>query len=226
MFERIVFDAARHTYTLDGQPLASVSSVVKRVVPEFDAATKAAEIAARDGREAAEILAEWEAKREAALARGNALHDYILMAETVRPDEETLPEMTAWRRWRENTGAHLVPHWMEWKIGDAQLGIGGTLDALMWNADRGAYELWDWKTGKGFWSNSRWPLLEPFSDLGNCELSRYSLQVSLYWLILERNTDLPVRSAHILYLSPDGFFYPYEALDLRERLRAWLGGAA
>ena len=68
-------------------------------------------------------------------------------------------------------------------------------------------------------------MLPPFDDLPNCEEVKYSMQLSLYRLIIERNTNLRLSGGHILHLPSDSEYVLYNTLDLRTRLEAWLKGA-
>lgn len=228
-FERIKFDPDSHTYTLDGRELTSVSRTVARLKPPFDAEGVAAAVANRDGRPVAEVLAGWNDKREAALARGARLHAYIEAALTGRANGDhrpRLPEMDAWDLFWSRLEAMDQPavERVEWMVGDEALGVAGTLDALLVSGNSGLAHIWDWKTGGKFNTVNRWEqLLAPFNDLDNCELSVYSLQVSLYRLIVERNTGLALGDSYIVHLPPEGPAYVHPAIDLRERLVAWLG---
>jgi len=110
---------------------------------------------------------------------------------------------------------------VEWIVGDDELGIAGTVDTVFCG-DTGIH-IWDWKTGKEFKINNPWGknLLPPFNDLPECELSIYSLQVSIYKLIIERNTDLVLNTSYLVHLS-EGGYQIYPALDLTERVKQWL----
>jgi hypothetical protein len=233
MFESIAFDPTSHTYQINGQPLTSVTATIKALQLAFDAEYWAERKAQERGVAVQVVLDEWEASREAGLARGTAVHHYIEAAITRRyvaevagltPDAPApgprYPEMDAFDRWLATPGSLQV--WgLEWVIGCPALGVAGTLDALLVVDDQ--LMLWDWKTGGKFRCENRHQrLLPPFDDLPDCEWTRYSLQVSLYWLILNRHTDLPVQSARILHLAPSGRYQVYTPLDLRERAANWL----
>lgn len=104
------------------------------------------------------------------------------------------------------------------------MGIAGTVDALLLSNDgHRLSHVWDWKTGKEFKTENRFQnLLPPFEDLPDSDLSAYSLQLSLYRLIIERNTSLEVGDCYIAHLDPVGGYHIHKALDLRERVESWL----
>lgn len=233
-FEQIVFDPQWHSYTLNGTRLTSVTRVLKPLKPEFDADYWAERKAQERGITAAEIKAEWDKKRQHSVDLGNAVHEHIqhtLLGTSPQQDpflglNELLPEAEAFDTFWSQAGQQARAVEVEWVVGDSVLGIAGTADALLFSKASGLHHLWDWKT------NSRWntenrfqTLADPFGDLGDCELANYSLQISLYRLIVERNTDLELGDSYLLHLK-GGRYWIYKALDLRERLESWLKGQA
>jgi ATP-dependent exoDNAse (exonuclease V) beta subunit len=227
-FSHITKDEATHTYTThEGQVLRNVTALIQSLQIPFDAPYHAGRKAAERGTTAAVILAEWEQNRTTAKARGTWFHTHIQHRLTDQPiaDETLLPEMIAFDHWWEDTRAGtagLSPIRSEWVIGDVALGIAGTLDALLVDA-HGHLVLYDWKTGKRFNTYNRFDSLRaPFSDLPDCELYRYSMQLSLYRLILRRAGVSPVTGTYILHFGPNGGYQRYTALDFTDRLEAWL----
>jgi hypothetical protein len=133
-----------------------------------------------------------------------------------------LPEMDAFDRFWDDNSKHNRKGQVEWVVGDAELGIAGTVDAMFWNSIALGNVIFDWKTGGKFATENRWEnLLPPFNNLPNCELSIYSLQTSLYRLIIERNEG-EVESCTIVHLNNEGQITPYQAMDLRDQLFTWL----
>ena len=226
-FERIQFEPRAHRYTLDGQELVSVSSVIARAKPPFDAPSAAARVAAREGRTSAEVLAEWERKRVRSCTLGTAVHEHIAAAlgYAAVPAPSGTPQTDAFRRWWQMAQRNLQPVHVEWVVGDAALGIAGTVDLVAYSRKTEQYHLLDWKTNGEFKTESPWgTLLAPFADLPDCYLSHYSLQLSLYRLIIERAgvLDQPLGAGYIVHLSAAGDATPYRAHDLRARLEEWL----
>lgn len=232
IFDEIQFDEPTHTYTLDGRPLTSVGRTLDRLKPAFDRPTKAASTARRTGQTIEEVLAEWDGKRDASLALGTRVHEHIEKVlrgqhNPLEPDpflalNKSLPEEEAFDAFWAQLGHRLTLERAEWIIGDAGLRIGGRPDAIFQSPDTGMFHLWDWKTGKCESSNRFEQLLAPFDDLPNCAVAIYSLQASLYRLILERNTDLVFGDSYLLHLQGSGEFRVIRVDDYRERLLAWL----
>lgn len=213
-FKDIQFNAEYHTYTLNGQRLNNVSRAIKEFQIPFD----------RDG------IAR-DAKGEAGRALGTRVHQYIqntllgnigqsdpfLSLNGLLPEEKTFNQL-----WANLEGVIIKPDHVEMVIGDSRLGIAGTLDSLLLNTDTGLHHVWDFKTGKFDIDNPWQNLLPPFDDLSDCKLNMYSLQVSLYRLILQRNTALKLGDSYIVHLSKMGYKI-HKALDLTERLACHYG---
>lgn len=228
-FSKIVFDENRHHYQMNGIELTSVTGFIKQFQKPFDRNLVANRVAERDNRPVADVLAEWDAKREAGLALGIRVHQHIqqiLLGEIQVEDpflslNDLLPEEQTFNNlWQQLKGSVMINQkYIEWIVGDAKLGIGGTVDTVLFSFQTNQYHIWDWKTGK-FDTENKWQtLLEPFTDLDDCKLNYYSLQVNLYRLILERNIDLPIGDSYIVHLSSQGHQI-HKAVDLRDRLAA------
>ena len=225
-FSQIIFDPTKHSYTLNGQTLTSVTKTVKQFQKPFDRDRIAARVAQKQGRPVEDIIAEWEAKGEASRRLGTQVHERIEKILTGRSTAagdpfmslNELPEMDAfaklWHRLRKRVNVHQT----EWVVGDTAMGIAGTVDSVFYGQDTEQYHVWDWKTGKFDTANRFENLLPPFSHLDASKLHIYSLQTSLYRLIIERNTDLEMGDSYLVHLGPDGNYMVHQAVDLRSQL--------
>jgi hypothetical protein len=238
-FSQIQFNEEEHRYFLDGKELTSVTAKIKEFQTPFDRDRIAQRTAEKQGRTVAEILAEWEAKGEKGRKLGKIVHAHIEETLSRNGNKQAgqlaldpflslnlkLPEIEAFDNlWRQTvpTVSWCQEH-VEWIIGDAELGIAGTVDTVLFSHQTKKYHIWDWKTGK-FDLNNKWQnLLEPFDYLDASKFNIYSLQVSLYRLIIERNTGLELGDSYLVHLShPTMGYEVHRAIDLRERLLAWL----
>lgn len=228
----ILFDPDSHTYSLDGQPLTSVTTVIKEVVPVFDKDAVSKKCAEKDGVTQEEILERWAESSLSALAKGSATHAYIedLVQGRADPVVECINDLAeirafkkGWGRLESEFGAKIVKQ--EMMIGDAELGIAGTVDAIvLFRQPEQYFSIFDWKTGKKFESSNRFrKLLPPFDDLDDCHLNIYSLQTSLYRLMLERQGKT-LRDSYLMHLRADGEPMGYRARDFRLRALNWLLG--
>ena len=215
----VTFDAETHTYTVNGRVLPSVTTVLRSLKIPFDAQGIAAKVAVRDGLDVSTVLAQWESKRDRALTRGKSVHRAIeAHLSGIRPTDESA-EYRMWKQWWSGT---MTPVAVEHIIADEQLGCAGTVDAVLWSPKTRLLHVFDWKTGDAFKTENRFGdrLLSPFDDLDACELESYSLQVSLYRLMLERQGN-DCGDSWIVHLTANGAL-PYRAYDYRKRLREWL----
>ena len=228
VFSSIKFSKKSHSYTLRGKRLKSVTTFVGSLKKPFDRDYWSKYKANQRGVSQQTILDEWNAKSKASLQKGNRVHNYIENAlkgkiELETPKDE-LPEILCFNRfWTKARNTFNVVE-TELTVGDYELGLGGTVDALLYNKHTKEHLIWDWKTGGKFKITNDYgnKLLPPFSDLDDCEHITYSMQTSLYRLVIERNTDIKINDCFILYLSESDNFRIYNAIDFRDRLLAFL----
>lgn len=232
-FSQIKFDADKHLFYLGNLRLTPVTTVIKQFQKPFDRDGIGQRVSSQENRPLAEVLAEWDAKGERARVIGTTVHEHI--EKTLRGEADgqlsfdpflilntKLPEITAFDRlWSDlaPTVSYCKDH-IEWVIGDESLGIAGIVDTMLFSPQTKKYHLWDWKTGKFDLTNPYENLLGPFSHLDASKLHIYSLQLSLYRLIIELNTDLDLGDSYLVHLSAQGTQI-HRAIDLREPLLKW-----
>jgi hypothetical protein len=235
-FSDIVVDSVNHGYKLGDQNLVSVTTILKSITPVFDKEAVSLKMAGRAGISQTEILRQWEEKGAKSRDKGTRLHQYIedVMAGKIDPVlqriNDRLPEMEAfdraWVRLRAELDAKMVSQ--EFVVGDSEFGVAGRVDNLMSVClDRTSKvrscSVFDWKTGKLDTENRFERLLPPFDDYDNCKMNLYSIQLSLYRLILERNRPkLPLDDGYILHLRDDGTYQLHRAVDFRVQIGEWL----
>ena len=230
-FSKIEYNDALHSYSINGKKLESVTTIIKQIIPQFDQ-NKAYEIAAREGVTVEQIREDWDKKGEEGREKGTRIHSFMedLLLNKIDPVKRLntlLPEMkageAAWKLMQAKLRAKCVQ--MEAIVGDEELGVAGRIDIIVSINDVEKC-IFDWKTGKFETKGNFGYLLKPFDDLKDCELNRYSLQISLYRLIVERNTDEILGNGYIIHLHRNGKYMIHRTLDLRERILKWLKGGA
>jgi hypothetical protein len=99
----------------------------------------------------------------------------------------------------------------------------------MWDekAKKILFLIGDWKTNKDFKDDTHpkgrfKKLLHPFSDLYENSHNEYSIQLSLYRLILEDEIGIETDGGFLVHLGPGGVSKIYPMKDLRERLKIYL----
>jgi hypothetical protein len=188
------FDEASHTYTYDGRKLVSVTQFLGRFFEIFDGPKIARRVVTNPnskyhGRDPDELVAEWDANSRQARELGTLLHNNIqqqLVDGEVygeRSDEfQHFEAFIAEKDWR--------PWMVEERVCCPEAGIAGTVDAVFEDPS-GDVIICDWKRAKKMKFDNRWQKAKPpIQHLDDCDLSKYSLQLSLYrYLLRERLQD-------------------------------------
>jgi ATP-dependent exoDNAse (exonuclease V) beta subunit len=199
--ESLVFDEEAHSYIKGEQVFTSVTQWIKSFNPPFkpfDADVWAPRSAAKRGITVEEMLAEWQAKGDAASAKGTKVHNeierYIL---TGAPVEEPLA-MFGLAHLNKRRGLPLP----EVRVYSEELGIAGTIDGVYEYAN-GNVDLIDWKTNSKLEGGQTYGL-EDYKMLPDTKLMMYFLQLSLYGYILEKEYGRKVKTLKIVHLTLDG----------------------
>lgn len=93
----------------------------------------------------------------------------------------------------------------EYVIWDAEFGLGGMVDLLMFNKKTGQFEIWDHKTNKEFSYNSKFGnyFKAPFDYIEECKFNEYSLQLSGYKYIIEKYTGVKLGTSRVIWYGND-----------------------
>jgi hypothetical protein len=238
-FSKIIYDNSSHSYKINNQSLTSVTTVIGRLAQPFDKETISRRVALRDGITEKEVLKLWEHKGKLGREKGDFLHKYVEdVISGIRDPikdaiNERIPEMTAFdRAWLEmQTKLQAKLLYKELIVGDEELGVAGRVDAVIEVTVDGQRTIciFDWKTGK-FDITGYDKLLSPFHTFDDCKFNMYSLQTSLYRLIIERNSGKQMCDPYVCHFRddpPDGKYFKvgyklHRARDFRKQLQEWL----
>jgi len=220
------FDAKWHKYTYDGNPLLSVTKFIQRFHKEFDQELMSKKVADREGVNQQEILDKWKQINERANFIGHSTHEWIenyfnQVYQQLPNDLEIVERINKFNKIFASHLHKLTPIKFEQRVFSKEWGLAGTFDALFSYKD--SLIILDWKSNKSFTTENSYgeKLLEPFEDLDKCHLNEYSLQVSLYKLIL-KNIGLEVKTCYLLHIGPEGDAKIHRALDLSDKLKIYL----
>lgn len=229
-FKQIKLNEDLHRYYLNGRELTGVNAKIRTLEKPFDAQAIAEKTARKQGKTVEQVFAEWEAAKLLGINTHKHIQE-MLLGKNGKPTDPFLSlntkpaEFTAfdvfWAQLSQMV-SYEKKH-VEWIIGDDELGLAGNLDTMFFSPTTGQYHIWDWKTGKFTLDNQFACLFHPFNDLDASKLNIYSLQVSAYRLMVERNTGLILGDSYLVHLSSLGHTV-YPAIDYRGRLLAWLQG--
>ena len=241
VFDVVQFQTKGYLHFFGDRQLTGVTSYVNQYKLPFDkdsvSKNKAAQLTEELGRTITqtEVLAGWNKKAQNGRALGKAVHAEIASVlseaagfQSMSPqlgmfdlESTEWPQVVAWRNWwREKGETKLYPVAVEQSIFDPDFNIAGTFDSLFSFTSRpDMYALIDWKTGNfnTVPYNDDDTMLPPYDDLPNCELTFYSLQLSLYNIILKRMAEIDVHKTYIGHITEKRVDM-HEVVDYRERL--------
>lgn len=216
----ITFDPADHSYRdSTGQVYTSGTSFVKKFFPVFDAMANAERVARRENRLAMEVVAEWNAKRDASAKYGTRVHAYaedrILGRNSGIPSSPR--EITA-RRCVDAALLMLREHYeilgAEMIVFDPLHRVAGQIDLPARNRKTGALAVLDWKTNEEITDKSYAMALPPIQYIPDSKITHYGLQLSLYGFIqvdtgyVEPGTPVETAVIHIQPGNPDPVWMP------------------
>jgi len=223
----ITFIKEGHKYIHDdtGKELLSSTTFISEFFEKFDTERWSKHIADRDNMTVQEVLDMWEKKRQESCDFGTAVHTYAesLIKKTKVPQPKTEKEkvyFTAINEFFDKENHKFFD--AEKIIGSSVYELGGQIDALS-KTDKGIF-LVDWKTNKsidmsGFRDKRA---LEPIGHLQDCNYSKYSLQLSLYRYILEKEYNLKVAGQILIHLLPSGEYIQYDIEYLKDEIKKML----
>ena len=222
------FDSIAHQYTYGIKPLKSVTQWIGEFHSHFDEDYWAERKSIETGKTKEEIIMEWHRNRDRACDLGTAVHLYIeerIKGIEITPitDDEVLERTKKFEEVYEKRLSNLKPIRQELKVFSEELGIAGTIDALF--EINGELWILDWKTNSKYNRDSDknyQKLKEPFQDLWDNQENIYSLQLSLYDLILELK-GIHIKNKAIIWIPKDGPAKIYKTKDLKPRLKKYFG---
>lgn len=215
-FKELQFDAQKHSYEVRGKPLTSVSKTIHKYVEKVDFDKIAGFVAKKRGITKAEVLAEWNAKRDNSCSQGTIVHsfgeNYFKGKQPTNGFEEAIVKF-----W-DNIPDYIEPFLFELQMFSETLRIAGTSDIILFNNKTGKFIIADYKTNEDLFKNYKGKtLLAPFEDLLDSPYNKYQLQLSMYQLLFEQ-CGFEVESRRIIWLKPNGTYENFKTEDLTQKL--------
>lgn len=231
------FDEASHTYTYvdptTGRPVQTFKSVtgfISQFKEKFDSDFWAKRKAAASGKTKQEVLNEWKAISDTAMDLGTIVHkwieDFYSGLNPAMPEDSIVRErVEQFKELYESRLHKLRPVRQEFRLFSRKWGLAGTTDAIF--GLHSDFYVGDWKTNKKFTTDKdpngrRKKLLWPFEDLWENSLNTYSIQLSLYRLILQEEAGFTTNGAFLVWIGPTGKPELHKTVDLRDRLYDYL----
>jgi ATP-dependent exoDNAse (exonuclease V) beta subunit len=225
------FDPKLHRYTYEGETFISVTKYIEQFHKPFDENYWSKRKAEELGIEQQELILEWRRINNYANEIGTETHDWLecYFKRQWKPLPTNLDVIHRINKFNKVFATHLYklePLSFEVKVFSKKWKIAGMLDALF--LYRGKIYILDWKTNKDFTTDEtlayKEKLLHPFEDYYKTHLNEYSIQISMYALIL-KEWGFNVAGGYVVHMGPDDQEAKvYRCVDFTSILEKYLNG--
>lgn len=220
------FDDPSHTYTYRDAIFTSVTTFISTFYKEFDRDGMSKKKAKELGVTQEELLKEWDGKGDVAKVLGTAVHLWIEnyynnILQSIPTDVEVVNRINKFNVLHSKHLHKLQSIKCEQMIFSKDKLIAGMIDSLF--LYKGNVFIIDWKTNKKMTSDKETKykkMLFPFNDYWENKFNLYSIQQSLYALILEE-IGINVKSMYLGYIGPDNPGKLMKCVDMRTRLKKY-----
>lgn len=227
------FDPKLHRYTYEGEPFISVTRFIQQFHKPFEQDYWSKKKAEQAGVPQDWILAEWKKLNDYANEVGTDTHQWIedYFNQIWKPlplNPDVLHRINKFNHIYAKHLYKLEPLKFEVRVFSKRWKIAGMIDSLF--VYRGKIYILDWKTNKDFTDDNHHKgtyekLLAPFQDYYKNHLNEYSIQLSMYALILEE-WGFQVGGAYIVHIGPgEEDAQMYKVTDMRDNLKLFLDGS-
>lgn len=227
LFQDVQFTEYNHTYLHKPSEkyLVSVSKKYKEFEIPFD--PKIAKfIAPKMGISEEQLLWQWREKGRLSAERGTRIHKFAeewIKDNTLQPSDEA--EQGVIQFFMEHPNYVVVSQ--ELIMFHKLYMYAGTMDLLLYDTVTEEFIVADWKTNEDLHKNfKKQKLLEPFTDMLQCPLSLYKIQLNLYDMCFE-SIDFPIERRIIIWLQKDSstnkLYQLFEAEDLKSKIKEYYG---
>lgn len=225
-FNHIKYFDEEHKYISEKGELVSATTFIGKFKPKFDTQNIAEEYANKRGLKTEDVIALWDQKRDISTIKGTLIHEYAenFWMNKVFPynDKDIIKRFGTdlivepfekckkiFHKFYEEASTNLLPVKMEWVVGDLDYNIAGMIDCIFYNKKSKCLEIYDYKTNKEIKIKNDFDqrFSNPISHLDICELNTYSLQLSLYKHIIEKNTDLKIGNCYLVWINESSTSY-------------------
>jgi hypothetical protein len=227
-FEDIWFDDESHTYGID-EYIFPISGTgwIKKWAKEFDPTGDITRrCASNRGLTVEQMESEWKEISDRACDIGVEFHEYMEATALGEPYEYryeythlSIMGEDYWTDYFVNGDYTMIE--TEFIVGDRKLEVAGQGDGLVHSMEKGLGII-DYKTSKDInkFSKYRNKMLGIFKDLPECNFIKYSIQISLYAYLLEKNTGIRVDFMEIVWIhSKNKSYEVIQCMDLRDRIK-------
>lgn len=222
-FSGITFIEEDHSYFYNGKRCTSVTSLVSKFQKPFDDII-AVKYAKKHGLDVGYVRNMWKENGEETAFVGSEVHKYaenIFFSKHYTPEWNPRTEVLCRMidKFHDDSRLTLIPIRAELIIGDEALGLCGMIDKLFYNTVSKEIEIWDYKTSKKIdrYSTYKKFFTNRLSHLQDCEFVKFSLQLSAYKKIIEKNTNIKIGNSYICWINEVNDTYKVIKTDFLER---------
>ena len=227
------FDEESHSYHYGWMKMDGATGWIhKNFVHEFDEDFFSKKVAKREGVSQEEILEKWRKKNLFARELGHCVHEFIekFIEDPSTPipkgPEGSLGMMLQFVTWYKiNMQPNRINLMQEARLhGLPTFKNAGTADDPFWSIRKNGVIVNDWKTNEKFTTDKDYAfnqLKAPFHNYKENKHNIYSIQISLYRLMLEAQ-GIPTVGGMITWIPRSAPPLPFEAKDFRPELRKFL----
>lgn len=235
-FSDLNFEPVKHQYTLAGQYLPAVSTLIKRHVPPFDknkliktrngsfsllqlSAMKESKIV---GREVTthELERKWQLINEDACTLGSRVH--LFLENYTGIETPTLPQEEAGIKYINSLKGRFKISFRELRAYSRKYAYAGTMDLPLEviGSNTESFVISDYKTNGDLFKAYDY-MKPPFESLEASPFNADQLQLSYYQIMLEE-AELNIIDRTIIHLKADGTFKPYHLYDFTQELKDYM----
>lgn len=225
-FNFVVYYDDPHVYYLNGKKAnLSATKLISKFKKPFDSDYWSQKKADDEGITKDEMLARWKLKGDISCEKGTAVHEYVenrlankvfpypsakikSLFDGADPVQEKFDKIVPLvEKFISDTRGRMISVASELVIGDLEYNIGGMIDQVFYNKKSGKIELWDWKTNEKIDRGSKYKFNSPINHVPSSKLEEYSLQLSLYKHIIEKNTNLELGDSYLTWFNENNESY-------------------
>lgn len=213
-FNNIVFYEECHKYTINGKEAKSVTSLLNEYKEEFDSDLIAGKYAKKHGLKKEDVLSSWSKENKKSTTKGSYLHKFAENIWNKKITNECEPdEIYDGSKDIDICKEHIKSFYNDAKnklalvnaelvIGDEDFLICGMVDKLFYNIKTGNYQIWDYKTNKEIYGDKYAKKLNyPLNNIKDSKINIYSLQLSIYKWIIQRNTNIIIDDCYLVWIN-------------------------
>lgn len=215
-----------HKYYLNEKELTSVTTFISQFHSDFNQDEMSLKTAQKRGISKDEVLKEWKDKNDYSKHLGHHVHLWIenyynKIPQQLPNDIEIIDRINKFN-YIHGTHLHKLEHIVsEQKIFSENKLLAGTIDTLF--LYKGNVIMLDWKSNLKMTSDvdtTYEKLYYPFNKYYKNHLNEYSIQQSLYALMLEE-IGIYVKKMYLCYIPKEDKARMYTCVDMREELKQY-----